>query len=59
MAASRLRRSTKSDSAYREFELPAIANEVLKAMLQFEVTLTLAGIRFPAGGSRVIVAAKN
>jgi SAM-dependent methyltransferase len=59
MAASRLRGSTKADSPYREFELPPIANNLLKAVLQLEVSLTLAGIRFPAGGSRVIVAAKK
>jgi SAM-dependent methyltransferase len=58
MAASRLRGSAKSDAAYREFELPPIANEALKAMLQLEVTLTLSGIRFPAGGSRMVVAKK-
>lgn len=59
MAASRLRGAAKSDSLRREFELPAIANNWLRAILQFEVTLTLIGIRFPAGGSRVIVATKT
>jgi SAM-dependent methyltransferase len=58
MAASRSRKPAKSASAYREFELPRIVNRTLKAMLQLEVTLTLSGIHFPAGGSRVIVAAK-
>jgi SAM-dependent methyltransferase len=58
MAASRLRGSTKSDSLRREFELPTIVNNWLRAILQLEVSLTLAGIHFPAGGSRVIVATK-
>jgi SAM-dependent methyltransferase len=49
----------KSDSIGREFELPTIANALLRAILQLEVTLTLAGLRFPAGGSRVIVAVKS
>ena len=58
MAASRLRGSTKADSLRREFELPTIANNWLRAILQLEVSLTLAGVHFPAGGSRVIVATK-
>ena len=58
MAASRLTDTDQSDSLRRQFELPKIANGALKAVLQFEVALTLSGIRFPAGGSRVIVAAK-
>lgn len=59
MAASRFHRTTKSDSLRREFELPRLSNEALRAILQLEVSLTLAGIHFPAGGSRVIVAAKT
>jgi SAM-dependent methyltransferase len=58
MAASRFRKPAKSASAYREFELPRIVNRTLKAVLELEVTLTLSGIHFPAGGSRVIIAAK-
>jgi SAM-dependent methyltransferase len=59
MAASRWSRPTrKSDSINSDLQLPPIANAVLKTMLQTEVTLTLAGLRFPVGGSRVVVAAK-
>jgi len=59
MLASRRSGAAKADSLRREFELPRAANSVLRAVLQFEVTLTLAGVRFPAGGSRVVVAAKD
>jgi SAM-dependent methyltransferase len=60
MAVSRWTGSAgKSDSIGREFELPRIANALLRAILQLEVSLTLAGLRFPAGGSRVIVAIKS
>jgi SAM-dependent methyltransferase len=58
MAASRLNNADQSSSLRREFELPKLANRTLKAVLQFEVALTLSGIHFPAGGSRVIIAAK-
>jgi len=47
-----------SDAMKSEFEPPWIVNSVLKTINQIEVTLTLAGIRFPLGGSRVIVATK-
>lgn len=59
MAANRMRGSAERISPYREFELSPIVNGVLKAALHLEVTLTLAGIRFPVGGSRVIVATKH
>jgi SAM-dependent methyltransferase len=58
MAASRCVGADRPNSLRQQFELPAIANALLKAILQIEVTLTLAGVRFPAGGSRVIVAGK-
>jgi SAM-dependent methyltransferase len=35
------------------------SNAVLKTLLDLEVTLTLAGVRFPLGGSRVVVAVKD
>lgn len=41
-----------------EFELPPLLNHLLRGILNMEVTLTLAGVRFPVGGSRVIVARK-
>jgi SAM-dependent methyltransferase len=59
MLASRMSGASKADSLRREFELPPAANSVLRSVLQLEVTLTLAGLRFPAGGSRVIVAVKD
>jgi SAM-dependent methyltransferase len=60
MAASRWTRPAgKPNAPASELEMAPIANFVLKAVLQFEVTLTLAGIHFPAGGSRIIVAAKT
>lgn len=59
MAASRLRRTPKADSLRAQFELPTFVNAALRAVLQFEVSLTLGGVHFPAGGSRVIVAAKT
>jgi SAM-dependent methyltransferase len=59
LAASRWSRPVgKPNAPTSELEMPPIANSVLRAVLQFEVALTLAGIRFPAGGSRIIVAAK-
>jgi SAM-dependent methyltransferase len=57
MMLSRLNR--RANTLHREFELSPLANGVLKAVLNFEVTLTLAGFRFPAGGSRVVVAARD
>jgi len=58
MATSRWLGANKADALSREFELPRTANRLLRAIVQTEVTLTLAGIHFPAGGSRVVVAAK-
>ncbi len=50
MILSRLNR--RSNTLRREFEVSPLVNGVLKAVLNLEVTLTLAGFRFPAGGSR-------
>jgi SAM-dependent methyltransferase len=54
MAASRLRRS-KKEEAY-EFNLNSTVNKVLLKVLQSEVAMTLSGVRWAAGGSRVVVA---
>ncbi|SEM33241.1 Methyltransferase domain-containing protein [Bradyrhizobium sp. OK095] len=56
MAASRLvaRRRSADEDAY-EFGLSSAANRVLLAILRAEVRLTLAGVSWPAGGSRVVV----
>jgi 2-polyprenyl-3-methyl-5-hydroxy-6-metoxy-1,4-benzoquinol methylase len=57
MMLSRLNR--RANTLHQGFELSPLANNVLKAVLNFEVTLTLAGFRFPAKGSRIVVAAKD
>ena len=54
MAASRLRRS-KKEEAY-EFNLNSTVNKMLLKVLQSEVAMTLSGVRWAAGGSRVVVA---
>jgi SAM-dependent methyltransferase len=60
LAGSRWTRGRNGPEAVgKEFELPKIGNDLLKAVLQLEVSLTLAGLRFPAGGSRVVVAIKS
>jgi SAM-dependent methyltransferase len=41
-----------------ELNVPTSLNHALMKILQLEVSMTLAGIRFPFGGSRVIVARK-
>jgi SAM-dependent methyltransferase len=60
MAANRLKARATPDDANaaikREFALGPRANGVLTAILRAEVRLTLAGLRWPLGGSRVVVA---
>jgi SAM-dependent methyltransferase len=62
MAASRVvqrlmqGRSRSGGTMDIEVRPNAIANTALKAILDLEVTATLAGLRFPVGGSRVVVA---
>jgi hypothetical protein len=58
MAASRLRGRRKDDNTYvdREFSLNSTINGLFAAILRAEVRLTIAGLRWPAGGSRVVVA---
>ncbi len=59
MAASRwLPRSSEPAAAGSELKLPGVLNTVFNAVVRLEVVLTLAGLRFPFGGSRVVVAAK-
>ena len=41
-----------------EFALPKEANGLLKGLLNLEVGLTLSGMRFPVGGSRIVVGMK-
>jgi SAM-dependent methyltransferase len=56
MAASRLARSKKSrdEDAY-EFRLNPAANRFFLEVLRFEVRMTLHGVQWPAGGSRIVV----
>jgi SAM-dependent methyltransferase len=58
MALSRLKARVTSNDAdvERETSLAPAINAVLKAILRAEVRLTLAGLRWPIGGSRVVVA---
>jgi SAM-dependent methyltransferase len=58
MALSRLkaRMSSGNTDVEREMSLAPALNSMLKAILRLEVRLTLAGLRWPVGGSRVVVA---
>jgi SAM-dependent methyltransferase len=62
MMASRLwermtrRPGTPPRASEVEARPPALANAILRGMLEAEVSLTLAGLRFPLGGSRVVLA---
>jgi SAM-dependent methyltransferase len=58
MAASRLSSKFARDDRHiqRETNLGPFANAMLTAILRAEVRLTLAGLRWPAGGSRIVVA---
>jgi SAM-dependent methyltransferase len=60
MAASRLKRQEKTKAGTTDEDVYEIRNPVLNrlllAVLRAEVGMTLAGIRWPAGGSRIVVA---
>jgi SAM-dependent methyltransferase len=58
LAASRIKARLKpcDECIQHEITLNPIINVVLTAILRSEVRLTLAGVRWPAGGSRVVVA---
>jgi hypothetical protein len=59
MAANRLRRasSEQDDGAItREFRLNRHVNSLFTAILRAEIGMTLAGMKWPAGGSRVVAA---
>jgi SAM-dependent methyltransferase len=58
MAASRLmsRAKEKEDDPFREFKLNPRINQLFTRVLRAEVKMTLAGWRWPAGGSRIVVA---
>jgi SAM-dependent methyltransferase len=57
MVASRVmsRGKDQDDNVYREFRLNRYVNGVFIAILRAEIRMTLAGWRWPAGGSRVVV----
>lgn len=57
MAASRLkgRGSETDDDVLREFTLNRRVNDLFIAILRAEIRMTLAGWRWPAGGSRIVV----
>jgi SAM-dependent methyltransferase len=57
MAASRLkgRGKTDNDDIDREFTLSPGVNSLLIAVLRAEIRMTLAGLNWPAGGSRIVV----
>jgi SAM-dependent methyltransferase len=57
MAASRLKGRSREtdDDVTREFKLNRRINDVFIAILRAEIRMTLAGWRWPAGGSRVVV----
>jgi SAM-dependent methyltransferase len=58
MAASRLKSRGKDgeNDPFREFKLNPYVNRLFTAVLRAEVRMTLAGFRWPAGGSRIVVA---
>ena len=61
MVASRMRRSGPEQletMLKREFEVASRVNATLRAILEAEVSLTLAGLRWPVGGSRIVVGRK-
>jgi len=57
MLVSRLRSKDEQDSSRlsREFELGPRLNSFFLRVLRFEIRMTLAGWRWPAGGSRIVV----
>jgi SAM-dependent methyltransferase len=56
MAASRLKGEGKDQDPFREFRINRRLNDLFTAILRAEVRMTLAGWRWPAGGSRIAVA---
>jgi SAM-dependent methyltransferase len=56
MAASRLKRgASEADRGAYEFKLNPALNRLFLGILHAEVRMTLAGVRWPAGGSRIVV----
>jgi SAM-dependent methyltransferase len=59
MMLSRLLQNKKQTSSHNEFEIPRFLNFIFEKILNFEVFLMKKGIRFPIGGSRIMVAKKR
>jgi SAM-dependent methyltransferase len=59
MLLSRRNSLGAKEKAAAEFAPPKPINALLRTILSAEVALTLAGCRFPIGGSRVVVATKR
>jgi SAM-dependent methyltransferase len=56
MAASRSRgRKQQNDDIFHEFRLSPSVNRLFTTILRAEIRMTLAGTRWPAGGSRIVV----
>ena len=57
MVASRMtgRGKQSSDDPNQEFALNPVVNGLFTAILRAEVRMTLAGLAWPAGGSRIVV----
>jgi SAM-dependent methyltransferase len=56
MTASRLRgRKQHNDDIFHEFRLNPYVNRLFTSILRAEIWMTLAGLRWPAGGSRIVV----
>jgi SAM-dependent methyltransferase len=53
------RRGAAPVASQSEARPPALLNRLLRAVLQTEVSMSLAGLRFPLGGSRVVVALRQ
>lgn len=62
-ATQRLRKSSapmsNQEALDREFRLPPSTNAILRLVLKFEHVLRRAGLRYPVGGSRVIVSRRR
>jgi hypothetical protein len=58
MMASRLGgiRKKTDDDIFHEFRLNPLVNRLFTAILRAEVRMTLSGVNWPVGGSRVVVA---
>ena len=58
MLASRLRKKRGDIDIQGEFKIGARANSILSAVMRSEAALIRAGVRFPAGGSLLLIAKK-